>query len=260
MVSRESNPRKWREQVFIDTERRAPSYHYSNSIRVTSSPILIIPKPLSKTIIEVSNSDSIDAAKQLLDSGYNPLILNFANDHHAGGGVASGAGAQEESLWRRTNLCETQVQILYPLRSTPPEGIYTEKATVFKSKESEGCTLLAEPFQASFLAVPAIHNPKLDSHGRFSENDERIFRNKVELIFQTAFHKSHDSLVLGPFGCGAWNCPPQHVAEIFRSVCKTYNCIFKKIVFACYIVEGTSSSYRNQSALNFEIFNHVLSS
>jgi uncharacterized protein (TIGR02452 family) len=259
MVSHISNPRKWRETVFIDTERRASSYPYSHSIRVTSAPITILSNSFPKTIIQVINSDSIDAAKTLLDAGYNPLIVNFANDRHAGG-VASGAGAQEESLWRRTNLCETQIQVFYPLRNSPPEGIYTEKATVFKSKESNGCTLLAEPFQASFLAVPTILNPKLDSRGRFSENDERIFRDKVELIFQTAFHKSHDSLVLGPFGCGAWNCPPQHFAEIFRSVCKTYNCIFKKIVFACYIVEGTSTSYRNQSALNFEIFNHVLSS
>ena len=43
-----------------------------------------------------------------------------------------------------------------------------------------------------------------------------------------------DVLVLGAFGCGAFNNPPDLVAEAFRKllVDKGYGRLFKKIVFA----------------------------
>jgi uncharacterized protein (TIGR02452 family) len=213
----------------------------------------------SGTEIIVVNADSIDAGKALKDAGYNPLIHNFASDMYAGGGVVGGCSAQEESLWRRTNLCETQFQDFYPLRSRPVEGVYTPKATVFKSKEAEGCTLLPTPFQLSFIAVPAIRNPDVTAEGTMNPRDTLLFKHKVELVFQVAAAAGHDSIVTGAFGCGAWNCPPAHVAAIFREVLEKYNGVFKKVVFACYHVPPAAGhSYGAQSVSNYDIFKRVL--
>lgn len=252
-----TNIRKWREEVYIDTQKRASHYACEPSVKVRYERIYPR-KTSSRTEITVINADSIDAAKAIMEEGHNPLVLNFANDRSAGGGVGSGAGAQEESLWRRTNLCETQDQDFYPLRASPPEGVYSPKVTVFKSKESEGCELLTTPFQLSFIAVPAIRNPYLEACGLFSPRDAGVFRRKVELVCQVAMRYGHDSLVLGPFGCGAWNCPPKQVAEIFAEVLEDWGGVFKKVVFACYCVQGTSVRYSDQSVVNYEIFKTVL--
>jgi uncharacterized protein (TIGR02452 family) len=253
-----SNTRDWRASVFADTQRRATHYPCDPSVRVFHNPSLVLRRTQPTTEITVINADSIDAAKDLQSAGFNPLILTFASDIHAGGGVATGAGAQEESLWRRTNLCATQFQTLYPLAADPPEGVYSPKVTVFKKKESEGCGLLATPFSASFLAVPAIRNPRLLPNSRFGPRYRATFLRKIELIFQIAHTNGHDSLVLGPFGCGAWNCPPQEVAELFKLMLDTYRGVFRKVVFACYCVEGGSHGYRDQSVTNYEIFKSVL--
>jgi uncharacterized protein (TIGR02452 family) len=49
-------------------------------------------------------SDCLEAAQLLLGAGFNPCVLNMASRQHPGGGVLNGAGAQEENLFRRTNL------------------------------------------------------------------------------------------------------------------------------------------------------------
>jgi uncharacterized protein (TIGR02452 family) len=250
-----SNPRKWRTDVYTDTQRRAASYPFSPSRKVAFSTTAVPPVPLHTTTeISVINADSIDAGKALKDAGYNPVVHNFASDMYAGGGVAGGSSAQEESLWRRTNLCETQFQSFYPLRPRPAEGVYTPMATVFKSKESEGCTLLPTPFQLSFIAVPAIRNPDVSASGAMFSRDAALFREKVELVFQVAAAAGHDSVVTGAFGCGAWNCPPAQVAAIFGEVLAKYNGVFKKVVFACYHVPAAGRDYGVQSVSNYEIF------
>eukprot|EP01083_Nonionella_stella_P240615 841029_1 len=57
------------------------------------------------------NADCIDVGCLLQNRGYNPIILNMANENHAGGGWERGSGAQEENIFRRTSyvasLCNT---------------------------------------------------------------------------------------------------------------------------------------------------------
>ena len=48
--------------------------------------------------VSVLELDTLEAAQQLVELGYDPLVLCHADDHLPGGFVASGAGAQEEEL------------------------------------------------------------------------------------------------------------------------------------------------------------------
>ena len=69
-----------------------------------------IPTIIGETKIDVINSDCLEEGIKLLDAGYNPAILNMANRQNPGGGVRNGAGAQEETIFRRTNIFRSLYQ------------------------------------------------------------------------------------------------------------------------------------------------------
>ena len=114
-----------------------------------------IPERSDATIVEVIDSDSLLAGKRLLDEGYNPAVLNFANRQTPGGGVERGAGAQEENIFRRSNLFMSLYQFHFvgETRDVPqrPErypmdrntgGAYSPNVTVFRGLESDGYPML----------------------------------------------------------------------------------------------------------------------
>ncbi len=55
--------------------------------------------------ISVADEDCLDRARWLTEKGHTVAVLNMACASSPGGGVRWGAGAQEEELHRRTDLC-----------------------------------------------------------------------------------------------------------------------------------------------------------
>jgi len=237
----ERNVLTWR-----DTQVRAYSFPFKPSVKVHYERTKILCAIFPATTMEVTPEDTLVAGRRLTQTGLCPLILNFADDLEAGGVVDNGNSAQEESLWRRTNLCATQLQAFYPLAQDPvQEGIYTPEATVFKDTEENDCADLKTPWQASFIAVPGLKFPRTNHQNFVCLEDLMRMRAKIELICQTAKHYGHDALVLGPLGCGVWRSPPRQMAEIMRSVLSSYRGVFKQVTFACLDkgVVGASSNY-----------------
>lgn len=66
----------------------------------------------------VKDIDCLIAYKQLQDAGNNPVVLNLADILVPGGCVESGSGAQEESIFRRSNITRTLTQDFYPRKIT----------------------------------------------------------------------------------------------------------------------------------------------
>ena len=64
--------------------------------------------------VSVNDIDCLVACKQLIDAGGKPVVLNLADILEPGGCVESGSGAQEESIFRRSNIGRTLTQFLYP--------------------------------------------------------------------------------------------------------------------------------------------------
>ena len=229
-----------------------------------------IPARTSATTIEVVNGDSIEEGIRLLDAGYNPAILNMASRQNPGGGVACGAGAQEEQLFRRTNLFRSLYRYVpygtiygvpaatdrYPMDRNYG-GIYTPGATIFRENEKKGYKLMATPRKAAFIAVAAINSPKLDRDGMIAEHLIEPTKNKIRTILRIGLQNGHDSLVLGALGCGAYHNPPRHVARLFREVFQEpeFKDKYRHIVFA--ILEDHNSR-RNNSEGNYRPFKEEL--
>ncbi len=88
-------------------EMQTGTRFYSSEFRVDGIPVTGAP-----TKGQVENIDCLKAAKMLKDQGYNVAVLNMASRQNPGGGVHSGAGAQEENLFRRSNLFQSLYQFV----------------------------------------------------------------------------------------------------------------------------------------------------
>lgn len=206
------------------------------------------------TQVEVRNADTLDVARELAAEGETPAVLNMASPRNPGGGVQHGAGAQEENVFRRTNLFHSLFQFVDYGREygVPPDpaghrypipresgGLYSPPATVFRSSEATGYAFLIEPSRAAFLTVPAIPDPDVEKGPR----DGRVWmtaphaeatRRKLRALLRIAAHHGSAELVLSAFGCGAFRNPPQHVARLFRETLAEPELAgaFRRVVFA----------------------------
>jgi uncharacterized protein (TIGR02452 family) len=205
-----------------------------------------------RTDVQVVNRDCLDAAEPLARSGAIPAVLNMANRHNPGGGVHAGAGAQEENLFRCSNLFWSLYQFApyageYGVPSHPAGqsypipresgGIYSPGASVFRSSEATGYAFLAEPIRVAFVTVPAINQPDLTRRqGRavLTEPMAAATLRKIRAILRISAAHGHTELVLSAFGCGAFCNPPRHVARLFRQALteREFEGVFQRVVFA----------------------------
>jgi uncharacterized protein (TIGR02452 family) len=147
----------------------------------------------------------------------------MASHKRPGGGYLSGAGAQEENLFRRTNYFQflepslhRPAAIHYPL----PEfgGIYSPAVTVFRGAEADGYPWLEQPAPMSFVAVAAYSRPPLVRQGgrqRIQAPWDQRTKDKIRLALEIGLAHGHNAIVLSALGCGAFANPPAHVAELF---------------------------------------------
>ena len=200
-----------------------------------------------QTIVEVQNIDCLYAGAQLKERGYNPAVLNMASRRNPGGGVVTGAGAQEETLFRRTNLFRSLYQFapfagMYGIKTSHYQypldrnfgGVYTPEAIYFRESEQKGYALLDNPVSLSFITVAGMNRPDLTAEGMIADHHVEPIKNKIRTIFRIGLAHGHDSLVLGALGCGAFRNPPRHVARLFYEVMDEleFKNKYRRIVFA----------------------------
>eukprot|EP01125_Pyxidicula_operculata_P017015 TRINITY_DN591_c0_g1_i11.p1 TRINITY_DN591_c0_g1~~TRINITY_DN591_c0_g1_i11.p1 ORF type:complete len:444 (-),score=61.92 TRINITY_DN591_c0_g1_i11:1134-2465(-) len=116
-------------------------------------------KKLDSQLVNVHNGDCLDVAIRLIENGYNPVVLNMASDRNPGGGWERGSGAQEESLFRRSNYFLFLHYDYYPIRELTV--IYSPNVTVFRASEFEGYKFLENPVEVSFIAAAAYRSPTI---------------------------------------------------------------------------------------------------
>ncbi|KAG5182891.1 hypothetical protein JKP88DRAFT_272859 [Tribonema minus] len=234
--------------VWDDTKERAsvmpapPSHivRYDESYELT--------RRFASTAITVVNEDTIETGMSMPGA----LCHNFSDICFAGGYVAQGSSAQEESIMRRSNFCSTLLQSFYPLGAE--EGVYSPCVTFFKRGERDDWAPM-EHVDLAFASIPALKRPYCVDD-RLRDEDVRVFRKKVRLLMQTAHEMGHASIVTGAWGCGAWGMPARHVAEIFRDELAACDGAFETVCFA--IIEGGDSHERPRHANPIAVFREVL--
>jgi uncharacterized protein (TIGR02452 family) len=183
-------------------------------------------------LAQVTNETTLGAARRLTDRGLRPLALNFANGVCPGGGFINGARAQEEVLCRSTALFKTLVDDpMYEAhrRHHPQEStdwaILSPNVPVFRRDDG---TTLEQPWQLSFISCAAPYAPAV---GQPTAGDLLVRRIGRVLAIARAY--GYAALVLGAWGCGAFENDPKRTARDFRSALEgEFNGAFSEVVFA----------------------------
>ena len=245
----------------VDKAKAATKVYYENDY-----PSFDIQKELERTEITVSGDRSYQAAMRLSKEmpGSKIAVMNFANAFHAGGGVTNGSSAQEECLCRtstlypliyRKMLRDTYYQHHYDL-GTPKASdslIYIEGVVICKTDEDlpkrmpkeDWVTVDVITIAAPDLRTKSNVHAELVGGGSYMNNAE-LFGYHVKRaihMLTVAAAKKADVLVLGAFGCGAFQNDPEVVARAYKVALSEFPKMFKRIEFAVYCPPGGSRNY-----------------
>jgi uncharacterized protein (TIGR02452 family) len=185
-----------------------------------------------RTIVQVSNETSLGAAKRLVDRGLRPLVLNFANGVNPGGGFLAGARAQEEVLCRSSALYTTILgDPMYeshrrrPLPDSTDGAILSPDVPVFREDNGRA---LEQPYLLSFITCAAPYAP-----GVGQPESGRLLQCRIHRVLEIARSYGYATLVLGAWGCGAFQNDPARTAKDFRSALEgDFRGAFDEVVFA----------------------------
>lgn len=193
--------------------------------------------------ISVMEGSSLAAARENLPLG-KVAVLNFANPHYPGGGVAQGTMGQEECLCLSSALypClngDGVFEEFYLHHRTKTDYdfsdrlIYSPGVTVFKD-DSPVPRLMEEAdwFRVDVITCAA---PYLAKRRYVNQTVLRnLFKSRIRNILEAAIENEIEVLILGAFGCGSFGNPPELVASAFREVLsqRRYSTAFAKVVFA----------------------------
>jgi len=211
--------------------------------------------------ITVVGDTTFSCAKKNIAPESKTAVLNFANAFTPGGSVKEGYMAQEECLCRSSNLYEA-LTMPYIYRNyykwhdknagdmASDRIIYSKDVTVFKNDNTYP-EYMEEWFNVDIITCAAPYYDKHKKKPVTKEKLQQVFTDRIKNILEVAAANDIDVLILGAFGCGAFNNPPEMVAEIFRLwlVEKGYAKCFKKVIFAIKNSDGAD--------VNFDTFTKV---
>lgn len=202
-----------------------------------------------KSKVIIKEGSSVDTAS--LYSGKKIAILNFASAYRPGGGVTTGAIAQEETLCRcsflyeilsskkcvenyykknrKDNLKFGSNRIIY---SPDIVFFYTDKFNIPKE---------IPPFRADIItcAAPNLRNIECNP-----EELKKILIGRYDNIFKSAYLHGCEILILGAIGCGVFKNPVSIVAQVMKDLCEKYT-IFEEVVFPIYKSTKTLETFKN---------------
>ena len=192
-------------------------------------------------------------------------VHNFASATNPGGGVTRGSSAQEEALCR----CST----LYPcldywlmkrdfytfhkqrndLRYTDT-CIFTPDVMVVKSDVAFPQRLNENEWFKVDVITCAAPNLREKPYNRMNPGSAKsirvsdmelleIHKKRARKILSVAVENHEDIVILGAFGCGAFQNSPMVVAKAYNEIVAEFKNCFEKICFAVYCPPKDSKNY-----------------
>lgn len=240
-------------QIFNDTKRKA---WIGNFIQTKTKKFKEQVVTLRSSIV-VEGNDTVTAATKYVGLG-KTCVLNMASAKTAGGGVADGETAQEECLFRCSNLAESISQDLYPLEED--EALYTKNAIFFKDKDYNDMKMIK-------VDVVTVASVNLNLNARYDEKKEKwidgitpkpadyhsLVRMKIRTMLSLAAKNRCKYIILGAWGCGVFKNDPYDIADAFYDVLviEEYERLFEQVVFA---IINDNNSVGNNLKIFKEVF------
>ena len=223
--------------------------------------------------VVVSKKRTFEAASKY--KGNKVAVHNFASASNPGGGVVNGASAQEECLCRCSGLyfClntpEMWAGFYTPHRKAHDplhndDIIYTPDIVVFKTDERIPKLMNEKDWYKVNVITCAAPNLRVNPQNSYNTGDGNkaaairdkdllaLHEKRLKRILDVAVSEGSDTIILGAFGCGAFENNPEVVAMASRNTIKEYLHAFKMIEYAVYC------SPRDER--NFQVFERVLRS
>ena len=218
--------------VWNQTKEKYKNVEEFPSEKISGFDYIIPLKQYLNTKITFIKSDMIAEAVRLKLLKKKPLVLNMANWIRAGGSVDIGSVGQEEECFRRSNYFKTLLQDFYPLEKL--DTILSKNVEFYRQGANVGYIYMENPVKLDMIAAPAIKYPKITKDNKmfFNKDDIMLMEDKIRMLIQIGVKNENNILVLSAWGCGAFGCPPYHMAKIFKRVLKEYNGVFEEIIFA----------------------------
>lgn len=208
-----------------------------------------------KANVVVSKKRSYEAAAGY--KGQKICVHNFASATTPGGGVVKGSSAQEECLCRCSTLYfnlnspDMWVGFYAPHRVAQnpihnDDCIYTPGVVVMKTDTSMPKLMPKEDWNTVNVITCAAPNLRLmpsnvmntgDGKKRVKITDKELLalhEKRLSRILDIALEEKNDVVILGAFGCGAFENNPRVVALAAKNVIEKYLYSFETIEFAIY--------------------------
>lgn len=217
--------------------------------------------------VAVTKRRSFEAASVARKSYQRVAVLNFASATTPGGGVTKGSSAQEEALCRCSTLYfslntpEMWNGFYTPHRNMQDprhndDIIYTPEVHVIKD-DSNSPKIMPEAdwFDVNVITCAAPNLRQMPSN-RMNTDDgvkkvkmvdeelQALHEKRLRRILHVAKTEGNEALILGAFGCGAFENDPEIVARAAANVVKEYLCDFSYVEFAVYCPPGNDRNYR----------------
>ncbi len=206
-----------------------------------------------ETIYDLVKLDTVTAATVELvrDPDSNVLIVSFANNYRPGGGYKIGCTAQEEDIFRRTTLAhfldtDYSRKHFYPINDLNEEeetnAIYSKSVNILRASERNGFGFYSdreiESYAINVCSVAALNKRSkseakyFNAEGGFTKAGRRITKDRIRTMFYVAAGTKANVLIIGAFGCGAFQNKPEEMVQLFNQVMKEYDGVVRKVLFA----------------------------
>jgi len=254
---------KPREPVLIRLDKKAMIKSVKESVLYRNDNFeLELPIKKYKTEFYVAAMDCLEAAAEAAKKWKTkPVVLVNGSDNHPGGGFTSGASTQEEDICRRTGLihCLDDPWFLEPKRSwsypIPEFGtMYSKDVFVFRHGADKGYAFMRRPMKLGFINQAAYQSPPIKQTGGQLAVPNRVKKDtlrKLAAVLSAAFKHNHEVLILGAFGCGIRENPPNVVSQLFHQLLGEggrFEGVFRAVIFA--IIDGRPASHNPKGNLH----------
>lgn len=217
-----------------------------------------------KAKVIVSKKRSYEAAS--VYKGYKTCVHNFASATTPGGGVVKGSSAQEECLCRCSTLYfslnspDMWNGFYGPHRAAQDpvhndDCIYTPGVVVIKTDTATPTLMQAiDWYEVNVLTCAAPNLRQMPSNKMNTGDGVKkvkmldkdllaLHEKRLTRILDIALAEGNEAVILGAFGCGAFENNPEVIALAAKNVVEKYLYAFKVIEFAVYCSPRDETNY-----------------